>query len=163
MTGRTLLDGLETPPQDPDPKAQLQYLCQVVEGFAASQHPRLRPIKRKLYAALKRLTTDGPTGDPKFLAERFAQDVIALRIETYELLHVVVNQSRASLRLLSSERQQTPARVSIDDLQAGFDLFSQGLRKAITALRQSDTAQEHEANTLMQRAQERLQKAGLKA
>src|SRR5690349_15687914 len=87
------------PPEGASPEAQLDYLGKLVEAFEITEHPRLKPLRKKLNAALKALARGADNNvDPAILAKRFAGDITELQAQTYELLAAVITETRVKLK-----------------------------------------------------------------
>lgn len=137
------------PPEGDDPEAQVQYLKRVVEAFAATGNPRIRPLRRKLDTMLERLAAgaERATGDQavESLARAFAVEVSELQRQTYDLLLTVINQTRATLRVKLKQGMPADERVDTEKLQRALAAFAQGLRKMLVAAKKGDKRAHDEA------------------
>lgn len=153
--------GVGDPPEGQDPEEQLTYLRKVVDAFQGTDNPRIRPLKKKLNEALLRLAGGSERDvDPEELANKFAGEVEALRLKTYDLLLTVVNQVRATLRLKLKKGMATTERVDTERLQKALALFSQGLRKTVLATKKSDSKAFDDATQVLAEAGLVLEETG---
>jgi hypothetical protein len=149
------------PPVSEDPEAQLSYLKQVVGAFDATGNPRIKPLRHKLEEALEKLARGTERNvDPERLAREFAADVDALRLQTYDLLLIVINQVRATLRVRLKQGISPSDRVDTEKLQKALAVFSQGLRKMLRARKNGDARAEEEAKDILGEAGRALEESG---
>lgn len=146
------LDALRAPPEGADPKAQLEYLRDVVKAFSGIQEPRLKFLSTKLDAAVADWTAGSGAKD----GERFVARINALQIETFELIVVVVTQIRSSLRLQLQRGLPKPQRLDIEKMQKQLGDFSQGMRKAAAALKSDDPAKRADAQRLLAESEQAM-------
>jgi len=152
---------LPPPPSGNDPAAQVDYLERVVQAFEQAGNPRLAPLKKRLHATLAEVARGAERGDdPEKLAREFAAQVAELRLQTYDLLSVVINQVRATLRVKLQGSLAPPERLDAESLQKGLGEYAQGLRKLILAIKKRDATLEAEAQKLISAANELLSAAG---
>ncbi len=86
---------LGTPPGNDDPAGQLQWLIRCVDSFAEKNDPRVQPLRDKLFLTLGELKPSMSDDEKALLNARLH----AVQIETFEVITVVINQIRATLRV----------------------------------------------------------------
>jgi hypothetical protein len=162
MTSENPFLEIGAPPDGEDAEAQLTYLKRVVAAFESTSNPRIKPLRRKLEEALADLADGAGRGaDAESLATQFAGQVDALRAQTYELLLVVINQVRATLRVKLKQGVSPGERVDTERLQKALAFFSQGLRKTLRAQKSGDPDGQREAREMLSDASRALEETGV--
>lgn len=152
---------LGPPPASADPAAHLAYLKGLLDAFAQSTEPRIKPLKEKLESTLQSVARAVERGEAtEVVATRFAKELTELRIAVYDLLLTVVNQVRATLRVQVPRSTPEAQRVKMDDLQQALGDFAQGLRKLVAALKKGDVAKQEEAIREVEKAGSSLDSSG---
>jgi hypothetical protein len=138
------------PPEEP--KAQLGYLRNMVELFHRIENPRLKALRRKLDAALMQLVQSSEGKKAAEVAEELATRLEALRRETFEVLLVVVNQVRGTLKAKLAGGLTPAGRASSEKLHQGLTRFAKALRELVTATERNDPEAASAAGKLMDEA-----------
>lgn len=129
------------PAASASPEEQLRYLEGVVEAFRTAGNPRIKPLQKQLTSALERLHRGAERGeDREALAMTLSEDITELRLQTFELLLVVVNQVRATLRVKLQHGLPAPERVDVTELNKSLTLYAEGVRKLVSAFKKNDDA-----------------------
>lgn len=147
---------LGAPPADDDPRAQLEYMVKVLEAFKGANEPRIKPLRTKLFAAFAAVK-ESPTEAQN---QAFVNKLRGLQIETYDLVMVLVNQIRGTLRVQLGRAMPKPQKLDTEKLQSDLGDYAQGLRKLIAAMKSGDAAKRIEAQQLLERAGSSLDAAG---
>lgn len=137
---------LGAPPESDDPKGQVEYLLHVLQAFGQSTEPRLKPLRAKLYATFEDIKANPGPDDEQKLKARLAM----LQIEAYDLLSVLVNQVRATLRVQLGRGMPKPQRVDSEKLQQELANYAQGIRKLISALKTGDQQKRRDAHAILE-------------
>jgi len=151
---------LSAPPPIGDPQATLEFLKGVAQSFAAAEHPRVKPLQKRLSEAIDHLSRSLQAQErPQEIAARFVTDVRDLYVQTYELISVLVNQFRASLRVKLLAGMPAPDKINVELLQQALSDYAQAVRKMIAAQKKGDATGIRTATEQMARASELVKKA----
>jgi len=149
------------PATDAPPAEQLRYLEGVIEGFRNAGSPRIKPLQKQLTDALERLQRGLDRGTaPEEIAAQLSGDVAALRLQTFEILLVVVNQVRATLRVKLQGGLPTPERLDVEALNRGLGLYAQGVRKLVAAFKKNDEQAVRQASEALDEASALMSQSG---
>ncbi len=131
---------LPSPPTPSSPpEEQLRYLEGVVEAFRSAGNARIKPLQKQLTLALERLHRGAGRGEDRdVVAMQLADDIAELRVQTFELLLVVVNQVRATLRVKLQRGLAPPERLDVTALNKGLTLYAEGVRQLVVAFKKGD-------------------------
>jgi hypothetical protein len=146
---------LGTPPAG-SAKDQLGYLRRMVELFHKVEHPRLRALRRKLDATLVQLVQSAEGKAPADVAAELAARLEGLRRETFEVLLVVVNQVRGTLKSKLAGPHNAAARAASERVHEGLTRFAKGLRELLSAADKHDEGKVEKAEKLMDEAAKSL-------
>ena len=141
------------PPEGEDPRQQLLYLQSIVAAFEKTPNPRIKPLQKQLGTAIENLAVSVERGDPPAqIGQRFQRDIRDLRVQTFDLVLVVVNQFRATLRVKLQAGMAPPQRLDMELLQRALGEYAQAVRKMIGAMKKGDAQTAKEAGEMMDRA-----------
>lgn len=143
---------LGPPPAGDDAHAQLTYMVKVLEAFKDAKEPRVKPLRAKLFAAVSAIKDNASEAD----SAQFQKRLRLLQLETYDLVMVLVNQIRGTLRVQLKRAMPKPQKLDTEKLQADLGDYAQGLRKLIAAMKTGDAAKRMEAQVLLEKAGHRL-------
>lgn len=139
------LTTLGAPAADATPEQQLAFVAALTQGLGEAGGPRVAELGRRLDEAFRALAAGHARGDePRALSRRAAAEVRDLELEAYDLLSVVVNQVRATLRVRVESGLRPTGDLRLDRLQEGLAEVSKGLRKLLTAARRGDSDAERQ-------------------
>jgi hypothetical protein len=142
------LEALRPPAADADPEVRLGFLAALTFALGEAGGPRLAELGRRLAEALRALAAGHARGEEaRVLGRRAAAEVRDLELEAYDLLSVVVNQVRATLRVRVEGGLRPAGEVRVDRLQEGLAEVSKGLRKLLGAARRGDVEAERQGAT----------------
>ena len=131
-----------------------------MQVFESAPHARIKPLQKQLNIAIEHLTRGiQTTGNPESIAKQFVSDVRDLYVQTYEIMSVLVNQFRATLRVKLISGMPPPEQTDVDKLQQALAEYAQALRKMIAARKKGDDEAAKMASGQMERAAEVLKQA----
>ncbi len=139
---------LGPPPAGDDPRAQLEYMASVLEAFKHAREPRIKPLRQKLFAAVSAIKDNPSEADNT----QFQKRLRMLQLETYDLVMVLVNQIRGTLRVQLKRAMPKPQKLDTEKLQSDLGDYALGLRKLISAMKSGDAAKRLEAQALLEKA-----------
>jgi hypothetical protein len=143
---------LGPPPAGDDPRAQLEYMANVLEAFKQAKEPRMKPLRAKLFAAVAAIKDNPAEADNA----QFQKRLRLLQLETYDLVMVLVNQIRGTLRVQLKRAMPKPRKLDTEKLQADLGDYALGLRKLISAMKSGDAGKRLEAQALLEKAGQSL-------
>lgn len=136
---------------------QVAYLQRMIALFHNAQDSRIKALRRKLDAALVDLSQGDERGTaPEALAQGFASQLENLRRETLDLVLVLTNQVRGTLRAKLSGGMPLVTRQDTEKLHESLTTFSKGLRQVLVAAQNGDVAEEHAAARVLDEALRKL-------
>ncbi|MCK5688132.1 hypothetical protein KAI87_02620, partial [Myxococcota bacterium] len=113
-----LFTELASPDEGADHHAHLAYLVSLLEAFEQTGDARIKPMRRKLHTAIIELTEGTEQGlSTEELALKFQKRIADLQVQTYEVLNIVVNQLRATLRMKLKRSPPMVGGVNMQELQ----------------------------------------------
>jgi hypothetical protein len=143
---------LGPPPAGDEPRAQLEYMVKVLEAFREAKEPRVKPLRAKLFAAVSAIKDNPAEADNV----QFAKRLRMLQLETYDLVMVLVNQIRGTLRVQLKRAMPKAQKLDTERLQSDLGDYAQGLRKLISAMKTGDAGKRMEAQALLEKAGQSL-------
>ncbi|MEM6730681.1 MAG: hypothetical protein AAF658_03955, partial [Myxococcota bacterium] len=138
------------PPDNSDPKGQLEWLGKMVTALEATRDPQLKPLKKKVRDTLLRFQRAARAGKtPEDAAKLFERDVRNLQIDTYGVLLRALEQMRATVKVQVAQGGLTPD-VNATELLHQLDEFTRNVRRLVSAMKRKDPVAEAEVRALFQ-------------
>ena len=148
---------LGPPPDGSNPEAVYAHLEQVLTTLEQCEHPRVRPLKKRIRQALSNAERAAGRGTPEeMVARKLAADGFALQVQTYQLVATVISEFRVRVAkevakgVRESERDQAAA------LQEFLEVFGKATAAMVGAMKRKDAQGAESARQRMAQAQAKL-------